>query len=1484
MESKHTIGYEVQCAYPEDCGQGGCGSDCGPNVGATDLEAAGAISGFRTFSDKLISTCLPRCEEVNFDFGLGYNWLASAWPFVLDRCGGPWYVVLPPRKVLRFCLSQDGCAICSPGGCEDCPGDPVGDGPSGDQLRYRLFYEEDDFILKEDSGGTWKFVGFCGASAAPGRFKSYESAGYSAQVEDYTSFGHIKKIQFAGCGATGCYQYEYQVFADGVERLVTAVHYRADKDGQEQPVRRALYTYTGGSAGSSGSSGSSAASGSSSSSGSSGAPETGGDLETVTLQDYLDGQWVTIGTYYYRYEILANGAHRIKHVVEPEAYQRLVDDPGVIVPFTASDEKVAEYATKSFRYDANGDLIEEVAGGVTTTFSYAEGTASDGYNNWKRRTVETQASGSQVVTFTNFNGDTLLREVKESPTAQESAIDYYQYDAKGNLTLHSTPAAVESYGYTTSGLNIMLKSSEGLIHVYDYYAETTTGSGGVGVKGFRQYDKIKKGSGGTEIKVRKYEYTQREVPAGSSSSSSSSGLAGSSSSSSTCGSACQEFAVYPLAREIVYKNEDGTGEIVASYSYGWHPGTVQMQERVTTLPAVPEEQNGSGISATRTERFDTCGRPIWIVEPLGHIAYNEYDPVTGNVLKTIQDVDDTKLAVPEGWTTPAGGGLHVVTEYEYDIRGRQTQALRPEHVVDIGGTAINVRTATWTVYKDADRETWTAQGYALVSGSSSSSSSSSGSDGNYVLVNPVEIQKRNATGTRSESIQAVRASTTGKLSASDSFPQSSYVRWSVSLFDNQGRLTASRFYHDIPSSGDGEKSTHYAETTYGYDSLGRQNMFKTPGGTITRTVLDALGRQVAVYVGTDDSGANDCDPTGQSPCASSSSSSSSSSSGANNMVLVTEYEYAGAGGCSGCGGGGSGQLTATVQHVDASTTRVTQYLYDWRNRQQYVISEVDDQNRVTFSRSHYDNLDRVIRAERYHDVAGDGVDPDSEPNPDDVLIARSETFHDDRGQVYMMKTYAVDPTTGAVGNALSGYTWYDAAGKVIKEQTQGTKLFTKTTYDGLGRVVERFVGYDLSEAVPTGSSSSSSSGASLYDQVTTLTGDTILEQSKTDYDAAGNVLLMTTYRRMHNATGTGRLNAPDGDQPRARVSYVAAWYDPIGRQVAAANYGTNGGSTLTRPSTVPARSDNVLVTSTGYDDAGMAYQTINPMGREDRQVFDDAGRVTKTIQNYQDGVVDGDHPDEDVTVETTYNADGQVSTLTAKNPTTGDQTTRYVYGTTLANSGVARADLLRAVIYPDSDDTTNPLEEGQDGVYDRVEYKYNRQGERTEQKDQNGTVHAYQFDGLGRLIEDQVSVLGTGIDGAVRRIATRYEVRGMVERITSYDSVPGSSSSSSSSGAGIVNEVQFAYNAFRQLTTDCQEHAGAVSTSTLVKVQHSYADGSDGHNRLTKLTYPNGRGLLYGYSGTGDAANRTSYVADESGSAAGVHLAEYSYLGLGNIV
>jgi len=56
-----------------------------------------------------------------------------------------------------------------------------------------------------------------------------------------------------------------------------------------------------------------------------------------------------------------------------------------------------------------------------------------------------------------------------------------------------------------------------------------------------------------------------------------------------------------------------------------------------------------------------------------------------------------------------------------------------------------------------------------------------------------------------------------------------------------------------------------------------------------------------------------------------------------------------------------------------------------------------------------------------------------------------------------------------------------------------------------------------------------------------------------------------------------------------------------------------------------------------------------------------------------------------------YTPDGQMKSLTLVNALTGDQVTRWIYGTTLEDSGVARADMLRAKIYPESNDEYDPL-------------------------------------------------------------------------------------------------------------------------------------------------------------------------------------------------
>ena len=147
-----------------------------------------------------------------------------------------------------------------------------------------------------------------------------------------------------------------------------------------------------------------------------------------------------------------------------------------------------------------------------------------------------------------------------------------------------------------------------------------------------------------------------------------------------------------------------------------------------------------------------------------------------------------------------------------------------------------------------------------------------------------------------------------------------------------------------------------------------------------------------------------------------------------------------------------------------------------------------------------------------------------------------------------------------------------------------------------------------------------------------------------------------------------------------------------------------------------------------------------------------------------------------------------------------------------------------------------------------------------------------------RLIHDRVTTLGTGVDGAIRRLSTTFEVRGLPSKLTSYDNATVGSGS-------VVNEVQFAYNGFAQLTKDYQSHAGSVNLSSTPKVQLTYANGSANMIRLTSLVYPNGRTLTYGYgttNGLDDACSRVASLVDNDVSS--THLADYRFLGLGATV
>ena len=370
-------------------------------------------------------------------------------------------------------------------------------------------------------------------------------------------------------------------------------------------------------------------------------------------------------------------------------------------------------------------------------------------------------------------------------------------------------------------------------------------------------------------------------------------------------------------------------------------------------------------------------------------------------------------------------------------------------------------------------------------------------------------------------------------------------------------------------------------------------------------------------------------------------------------------------------------------------------------------------------------------------------------------------------------------------------------------------------------------------------------------------------------------MIQTTQKqRYHNAPDTqlGALGDPS-TTPKARVTYAVNYPDTLGRTQATANYGTNGGTALTRPETIPNRSDTVLVNSQTHDNTGKIFETMDPLGMVTRFEHDDAGRETARIENYQELTLSVEPDEEDCapsedtnrTTLYTYTPDDEKATMTAINSRTTSQTTTYTYGTTLDDSDIAASILLRSITYPDSVSGS-----------DVVLYSYNRLRQRTSTTDQRGCVHSLDYDKLGRLVQDSITTLGSGVDGAVRRLSLSYDVRGQVFQSTSYDNAAIGSGS-------ILNQVQKTYNDFQQLVTEYQSHGGSVNTSTTPKVQYLFADGSDNTIRPTGMVYPNGRELAFDYGAAesiNDCASRVFALIDDDTT----HLVEYEYLGQNSFV
>ena len=430
-----------------------------------------------------------------------------------------------------------------------------------------------------------------------------------------------------------------------------------------------------------------------------------------------------------------------------------------------------------------------------------------------------------------------------------------------------------------------------------------------------------------------------------------------------------------------------------------------------------------------------------------------------------------------------------------------------------------------------------------------------------------------------------------------------------------------------------------------------------------------------------------------------------------------------------------------------------------------------------------------------------------------LLRKRQTMDYDNQSRVYQSTTWGVNPTDGTFSTVgLTTNRWYDRRGNLIKMAAPQSPI-EKMVYDGAGRIIKSY--------------KTDGNADTTWAQATSVTDDFVITQTTYSFDAAGNTIMSHQQDRFHSASGTpagqGELLGPTATGRPGRSQYMTMYYDTANRLTDSVNIGTNGGVTYNRPSTVPVPSDVALVTSTLYDAAGRSFQTIDPKQIVEQKTYDLLGRTTQKISNMIGGFPG--YNSEDVTVEFTYNGNNQQRTIKALLAGGFFQTTAYIYGANTARGDSINDNrVLLATQYPNK-------RTGLPSSSEQPTQTTNALGQPTSTTDENGSTHLFFYDLLGRTLVDVVSVLGAGVDGTQKRIDTRYNTQGLIDKVWT---------SSNFGGTAILTQIQREYNNFGQLAREYQSDNGPV-VATTPSVQYQYSIPSATANRSI-LTTPRASG------------------------------------------
>lgn len=700
-----------------------------------------------------------------------------------------------------------------------------------------------------------------------------------------------------------------------------------------------------------------------------------------------------------------------------------------------------------------------------------------------------------------------------------------------------------------------------------------------------------------------------------------------------------------------------------------------------------------------------------------------------------------------------------------------------------------------------------------------------------------------------------------------------------------------------------------------YDGLGRLALHVDPVLNAERYTYDVFDRLIEVERGTQES-----------------ETLVALALGAGNLVTVREMiydEYFDSVNSTWNPGSGNGLLTSVIEYPSPGNTRETNYVYDDEERRIAVANPLPPHTAYSL-----DGQGRVVAEAQiggprtaFRNAAEGGADYFSTQNTDRVRLY--ETLYGSRGLVYRTREAiepAGDPDDSQFAWLETNY-WFDAKGRTIAVWgPNGPGM--KTAYDGLDRPVAMYYTDRGGDAAP----GTSGNYADVWDATAgelDLDGDTVFEQVEytyvTDTDGAGTHVgqrvLATSRQRLHDSSFTSALVGGN-----SVANFSGYGYDGADRSVLQINFGTNGAGFETGTSAptgggaggtfvlADAEPDSVY-SRTEYDDEGHVVAAISSgnglTGQSETRTaffYDDAHRRIGVIENHDETasiVRDtggtpvqwgwilwnaGAAADENRATIFRYDPAGNMTHLVAARHDfvggTEYQVTRYTYEarttdddlegpvndvTNLVNSNSA----LTKVEYPmavDGDDAT-----------DIVHYRVNALGETIAMQDQNGTVHEYELDELGRLVNDRVAA-GSGVYATIDRLWMDYDDAGRFAEAKSYNAT------------SVLNAVKFEYTGLGQVWKVVQNPVGDIGTLSVdgtAEVEYDYADADvdrgmspapSNYSRRTDLLYPSapsgGRtnAQLEYAAGRDSAISRPSAIDTVRGSSS--HRVNYDFIGM----